>query len=163
MDKFYKLIEQVMPIWAFIFLGSILAGAIYGAQMLGFSSLDNTLLNAPTARSLHITLMLYGPIMLALSLLPFALFAKDKLDLSEAVEPLKNYFLLWHLFLFMAVVSISLGAQRGLPFYDFAYELNFILAASGIFYIIAIFKSIKHYEITPLWVKVSKVLLFVAP
>lgn len=81
MDRFYKLVEQVMPIWAFIFLGSILVGAIYAAQMLGFSSLDNTLLNAPTARSLHITLMLYGPIMLALSLLPFALFAMAYISL----------------------------------------------------------------------------------
>lgn len=163
MDKFYKLVEQITHVWAFIFLGSIVVGAIYAAQMLGFSSLDNTLLNASSTRSLHITLMLYGPIMLALSLLPFALFAKEKLDLSDAVEPLKNYFLLWHLFLFMAVVSIFLGAQRGLPFYDFAYELNFILAASGVFYIIAIFKTIKQYEITPLWVKVSKALLFAAP
>jgi len=163
MDRFYKLVEDVVPVWAFIFLGSIAVGAIYAAQMLGFSLVDNTLLSASTTRSLHITLMLYGPIMLALSLLPFALFAKEKLDISVAVEPLKNYFLLWHLFLFMAVVSISLGVQRGLPFYDFAYELNFILAASGIFYIIAIFKTIKQYEITPLWVKVSKALLFAAP
>ena len=163
MDKFYKLVEQIMPVWAFIFLGSILVGAIYSAQLLGFSLLNDTLLNPQTTRSLHITLMLYGPIMLALSLLPFALFAKEKLDLSVAVEPLKNYFLLWHLFLFMAVVSISLGAQRGLPFYDFAYELNFILAASGIFYIVAIFKTIKQYEVKPLWVKVSKALLFIAP
>lgn len=163
MDKFYKLIDSVIPVWAFIFLGSITAGVIYAAQMLGFSYFDNTLLNAPTTRSLHITLMLYGPVMLALSLLPFALFAKDKLDLRSAVEPLRAYFLLWHLFLFMAVISISLGAQRGLPFYDFAYELNFILAASGIFYIVGIFKTIKQYEITPLWVKVSKALLFAAP
>ncbi len=163
MDKFYKLVEQIMPIWAFIFLGSILVGVIFAAQLLGVEFLNATLLNPATTRSLHITLMLYGPIMLALSLLPFALFAKDKLDLSDAVEPLKNYFLLWHLFLFMATISIFLGVQRGLPFYDFAYELNFTLAASGIFYIVAIFKMIRHYEVTPLWVKVSKTLLFVAP
>lgn len=163
MEKFYKLVEHIVPIWALIFLGSIALGVVFAAQMLGFSLLDDTLLSAATTRSLHITLMLYGPIMLALSLLPFALFAKEKLDLSVAVEPLRNYFLLWHLFLFMAVVSISLGAQRGLPFYDFAYELNFILASSGIFYIIAIFKTIKQYAITPLWVKVSKALLFAAP
>jgi len=163
MEKFNKLIDSIIPIWAFIFLGSILAGTIYAAQLLGFTLLDNTLLNLTTTHSLHITLMLYGPIMLALSLLPFALFAKDKLDLTEAVAPLKNYFLLWHLFLFMSVVSISLGVQRGLPFYDFAYELNFILAASGIFYIIAIFKIIKHYRVLPIWVKVSKAILFSAP
>lgn len=163
MEKFYKLINSVVPVWAFIFLGSIFVGVVYAAQMLGFSFFDETLLNAQTTRSLHITLMLYGPIMLALSLLPFALFAKDKLDLDVAYEPLRNFFLLWHLFLFMAVVSISLGAQRALPFYDFAYELNFILASSGIFYIVAIFRTIKQYKVVPLWVKVSKILLFIAP
>lgn len=152
-----------MPVWALIFFASVLVGVIYAAQLLGFSLLNNTLLNAATTRSLHITLMLYGPVMLALSLLPFALFAKDKLDLEAAVAPLRSYFLLWHLFLFMMVISVSLGVQRGLAFYDFAYELNFVLAASGIFYIIAIFKMLKQYDQPPLWVKVSKILLFVAP
>jgi len=163
MEKFSKLIDSVMPVWVFIFLASVLVGVIFAAQLLGLNLLDTTLLNAGTTRSLHITLMLYGPIMLALSLLPFALFAKDRLDLSEAVTPMKNYFLLWHLFLFMSVVSISLGSQRGLAFYDFAYALNFVLATSGIFYIIAIFKTIKQYEVQPLWVKVSKAVLFIAP
>jgi hypothetical protein len=101
--------------------------------------------------------------MLGLSLLPFALFSKDGLNLDEAAKHLKNYFFLWHLFLFMAAVSLLLGAQRGLAFYDFAYELNFILASSGIFYIIAIFKTIKQYKIQPVWVKVSKAILFAAP
>lgn len=163
MVGFYRLINEVVPVWAFIFLGSVFAGVVYAAQMLGFSLLDDTLLNAHTARSLHITLMLYGPVMLALSLLPFALFAKDSLELEEAVKSLRLYFLFWHLFLFTTVVSISLGVQRGLPFYDFAYELNFILAASGIFYIKAVFAAIKHYKVVPLWVKVSKLLLFASP
>ncbi len=163
MEKFNRLIAQTLPAWAWIFTASVLMGAIYAGQLVGLSIFDNTLLNLATTRSLHITLMLYGPVMLALSLLPFALFGKDGLNLDDAVVPLRNYFFLWHLFLFMAVVSISLGAQRGLPFYDFAYELNFILAASGIFYIIAIFKIIKQYEIPPLWVKVSKATLFSAP
>jgi len=163
MEKFNNLIKDTVTIWSFIFLGAVLSGAIYASQLLGFSALDATLLNAQTTRSLHITLMLYGPIMLALSLLPFALFAKDGLSLDVAVKPIRNYFLLWHLFLFMAVVSISLGLQRGLPFYDFTYELNFLLVGSGIFYIIAIFKTIKQYEVQPLWVKVSKILLFIAP
>jgi len=153
----------MIPIWGWIFFGSILVGLIYAAQLLGLTLFDDTLLPPVKTRSLHITLMLYGPIMLVLSLLPFALFSKDGLNLDVAVPPLKNYFLLWHLFLFMMVVSILFGIQRGLPFYDFAYELNFILAASGIFYIIAIFKLIKQYEHPPLWVKVSKALLFAAP
>ncbi len=163
MERFSRLINDILPVWAFIFLASILVGAIFAAQLVGLNILDETLLNAGTTRSLHITLMLYGPIMLALSLLPFALFAKDGLNLDAAVAPMRSYFLLWHLFLFMAVVSIGLGSQRGLAFYDFAYELNFILAASGIFYIIAIFKSIRQYSIQPLWVKVSKIILFIAP
>lgn len=163
MANFTKLIFFQMPIWAFTFFGSIAVGVLYSAQLLGFSLFDDTLLNAVTSRSLHITLMLYGPVMLALSLLPFALFDKDKLNLDEAVTPMRNYFLLWHLFLFMAVISIALGSQRGLAFYDFAYELNFILALSGIFYIIAIFKTVKQYEIQPTWVKVSKYILFAAP
>lgn len=163
MVKFNKLIEDIVPIWAWIFLLSILVGTIYAFQLVGFSLLDNTILASHTTRSLHITLMLYGPIMLGLSLLPFALFAKDGLSLDDAVTPLKNYFLLWHIFLFMAVISIGLGVQRGLPFYDFTYELNFLLVGAGVFYIIAIFKTIKHYKVTPLWVKVSKTILFAAP
>ncbi|MDD5158368.1 hypothetical protein [Sulfurimonas sp.] len=163
MEKFNKLIHDIVPIWAWIFLASVFVGALYSAQLIGFTLFDKTLLEPTTARSLHITLMLYGPVMLALSLLPFALFSRDGLNLDGAVLPLKTYFFLWHLFLFMAVVSILLGVQRGLPFYDFAYELNFILASSGIFYIVAIFKIIKQYKVVPLWVKVSKTLLFIAP
>ncbi|QFR48276.1 hypothetical protein FJR48_00465 [Sulfurimonas lithotrophica] len=163
MENFNTLIQKTLPTWTWIFFISILVGAIYAAQLLGFSLFSNTLLNPVTTRSLHITLMLYGPIMLALSLLPFALFAKDNLNLSDAAKYLKNYFFLWHLFLFMAGISILLGAQRGLAFYDFAYELNFILASSGIFYIIAIFKTIKQYKVQPVWVKVSKTVLFSAP
>lgn len=163
MERFYKLVYSVIPLWAGILFTSIAVGTLYAAQLLGFTFLDDTLLSPVRTRSLHITLMLYGPVMLALSLLPFALFAKDRLDLEPAVVPLRNYFLLWHLFLFMMVVSISLGTQRGLPFYDFAYELNFLLAASGIFYIIAVFEIIKQYAQPPLWVQVSKTLLFIAP
>ena len=163
MENFNTLINKTIPVWTWIFFISVLAGVLYAAQLVGFSLFSETLLNPATTRSLHITLMLYGPIMLALSLLPFALFAKDGLNLDEATKHLKNYFFLWHLFLFMASISLLLGAQRGLAFYDFAYELNFILAASGIFYIIAIFKTIKQYKVQPAWVKVSKAVLFSAP
>lgn len=163
MENFNLLIQKILPVWVWIFFISVLAGAIYAAQLLGFGILNDTLLNPVTTRSLHITLMLYGPIMLGLSLLPFALFAKDNLNLDEAAKYLKKYFFLWHLFLFMAGVSLLLGAQRGLAFYDFAYELNFILASSGIFYIIAIFKTIKQYKVQPAWVKISKAILFAAP
>ena len=163
MENFNNLVKQTVGVWAWLFLASVFFGALYAAQLIGFSLFDNTLLNTTTARSLHITFMLYGPIMLALSLLPFALFAKDGLNLDDATIHLRNYFFLWHLFLFMAGISILLGVQRGLPFYDFAYELNFLLAGSGIFYIIAIFKTIKQYEVQPIWVRVAKAALFSAP
>ena len=163
MENFRNFIGTIIPIWAWIFLASVLVGVIYAAQLLGFSLFDGTLLEAWTTRSLHITLKLYGPVMLGLSLLPFALFAKDGLNLDGIIAPMRSYFFLWHLFLFMAVLSITLGLQRGLPFYDFTYELNFLLVGSGIFYIIAIFKTIKQYEVEPIWVKVSKILLFIAP
>jgi len=163
MEKFNNLIKSTLTVWVWVFLISIFFGALYASQLIGFSLFDNTLLNTTTVRSLHITLMLYGPIMLALSLLPFALFAKDKLNLDGVTHHLRNYFYLWHLFLFMSTISILLGAQRGLPFYDFAYELNFLLAGSGIFYIIAIFKMIRQYSVEPLWVKVAKNTLFIAP
>ena len=163
MEKFHKLIHGVVVVWAWIFLSSVFFGMLYSAQLIGFDLFVDTALNPQNVRSLHITLMLYGPVMLALSLLPFALFDRDKLPLDNIVTPMKNYFLFWHLFLFMSVVTIMFGVQRELPFYDFAYELNFILAASGVFYIVAIFRAIKHYDVVPLWVKVSKVLLFSAP
>lgn len=163
MEKFYSLIRAQIGIWVIIFTFAIFFGVLYSAQLLGFSAINETLLHPAITRSLHITLMLYGPVMLALSLLPFALFAKDGINLDGAVVPMKNYFTLWHLFLLMATITIMQGNMRGLPFYDFAYWLNFILAFSGVFYIIAIFKTIKNYSIEPIWVKVSKAVLFAAP
>ena len=116
MERFHRLIHDTMPLWTGTFLFSVFVGTVYAAQLLGFTLFNDTFLDPITTRSLHITLMLYGPLMLALSLLPFALFHKDGLSLDEAVVPLKNYFLLWHLFLFMAIVFIGLGSQRGLAF-----------------------------------------------
>ena len=61
------------------------------------------------------------------------------------------------------IFSILAGNTRGLPFYDFPYDLNGILVLAGIFYIISIFKTIKNYEVKPLWVRVSLVLVIVSP
>ena len=61
------------------------------------------------------------------------------------------------------ILSILAGNVRGLPFYDFPYELNALLALAGFFYIIAILKTIKAYEVKPLWVKVSLVLVIISP
>jgi hypothetical protein len=62
------------------------------------------------------------------------------------------------------IVSLLLGKSRGLAFYDFAYELNFLLAFAGIFYIIALYKFIRLYKkLLPLWIKVCLRVVIIAP
>ena len=61
------------------------------------------------------------------------------------------------------VLSLLLGKSRSLAFYDFAYELNFLLAFAGIFYIIALYKFIRLYKILPLWIKVCLRVVVIAP
>ena len=60
-------------------------------------------------------------------------------------------------------ISLLMGVHRGLAFYDFAYELNFILAFSGLFYILALYDYIKAYKVIPLWIKVSLYLVIASP
>ena len=61
------------------------------------------------------------------------------------------------------IFSLLLGKNRGLAFYDFAYELNFLLAFAGLFYILALYKFIKLYKIVPLWIKVCLQIVVIAP
>jgi hypothetical protein len=142
---------------SFVFLLlAIFFGLLYSFQLL---SHFGDLFVPENARSLHISLMLYGFAPLMLSMIPFALFEKDGLESKEGVRYLNIYFILWYIFLIFMIFSLAFGDRRNLPFYDFPYELNFILASAGIFYIIAVLKFIKLYDKKPLWVKVS---LFVA-
>ena len=46
MVNFNNLIKQTVSIWAWIFLASVFFGALYAAQLVGFSLFDNTLLKA---------------------------------------------------------------------------------------------------------------------
>ncbi|WP_201352872.1 hypothetical protein [Hydrogenimonas urashimensis] len=155
--------ERLVPYVKFSYLFLVMAaffGLLYALQLLGFG-ID--LIRPDLTRSLHISLMLYGFIPLMMSLLPFALFDKDGVINEKAIASLERFLWLWTIFLVFMIFSILAGATRGLPFYDFAYELNFLLAMAGIFYITAIFKSIAHYEKKPLWVQVSLVAVIVSP
>ncbi len=146
-----------------IFFGlGLLFGLIYSINLLGFS-IDSTALNPVNVRAIHISLMLYGFIPLMLSYLPFLLINKEVGFDKSGLRYLELYSLTWFIFLIFMIFSLLLGKNRGLAFYDFAYELNFILALAGVFYIIALYKFIKLYKVLPLWIKVCLRVVTIAP
>jgi cytochrome c oxidase cbb3-type subunit I len=146
---------------AFFALG-IFFGIIYSINLLGFS-LNSETLNPVNMRAIHISLMLYGFVPLMLSYLPFLLINKEVGVDKEGLRYLNLYTIFWYIFLVFMVVSLLLGKNRGLAFYDFAYELNFLLAFAGIFYIIALYKFIRLYKVLPLWIKVCLRVVIIAP
>ncbi len=155
--------NRILPHIYFSYLFLILAGfcgLLYALQLLGIAT---DLLRPDISRALHISLMLYGFIPLMLSMLPFMLFDKEGLMSDEAIYYLERYFIIWYIFLVFMILSLLAGVNRSLPFYDFPYELNLLLALSGVFYIIAIFKAIKGYKVKPRWVNVSLVLVIISP
>lgn len=147
---------------AFFALG-LFFGIIYSINLLGFS-INSETLNPANMRSIHISLMLYGFVPLMLSYLPFLLINKEVGLDKEGLRYLNLYTIIWFIFLIFMVVSLLLGKNRGLAFYDFAYELNFLLAIAGIFYIIALYKFIRLYKKSlPLWIKVCLRVVIIAP
>ena len=154
-----RLIPHIRIFYLFL-IAAAMFGLLYALQLVGIGL---ELIRPDLVRSLHISLMLYGFPTVMMALLPFALFDKEGVMDKEAWGYLEKFFWLWYLFLVLMLFSLLYGATRGLPFYDFPYELNFILAAAGIFYIIAIFKAIRNYKTKPLWVKVSLVAVSVSP
>ncbi len=142
------------------FLIALLFGLLYSLQLLGIGA---SLFRPDLARSMHLTLMLYSFLPLMMTVLPFALFEKEGVLSADSLRSLSVFFVLWYLFLLFAMLAIARGDTRGLPFYDFPYELNVLLAFAGIFYIRAIFQSIAHYAVKPLWVKVSLILVVISP
>ncbi|WP_421715572.1 hypothetical protein [Arcobacter arenosus] len=165
MDKsnsFNNLINKHFKVsLVFLFLG-LTFGIIYSMNLLGFY-VDSQTLNPANMRSLHISLMLYGFIPLMLSYLPFLLINKDKVFSEEGLFYLNLYTIFWYIFLIFMISSLLFGNLRGLAFYDFPYELNFILALAGIFYILSLYKYIKAYELIPLWIKVCLWITIIAP
>ncbi len=162
MEEFNKFIQQHFYI-SLVFLGlGLFFGIIYSINLLGFAVDSQTLLPS-NIRSLHISLMLYGFVPLMLSYLPFLLINKEAGSSQKGLYYLNLYTIFWYIFLIFMISSLVFGNTRGLAFYDFPYELNFILAFAGLFYIFAIYHFIKEYEVYPTWVKVCLKIVIIAP
>ena len=162
MENFHNFIQKQFRIALVFFALGLFFGLIYSINLLGVSIPSETLLPS-TARSLHISLMLYGFIPLMLSFLPFLLINKEVGYSPKGLYFLHFYVLFWYIFLIFMVVSLLFGNSRDLPFYDFVYELNFILALAGFFYIRALIEFMKGYKTYPLWIKVSLLCVVIAP
>jgi hypothetical protein len=155
-------LEAELPLALFWLILGLFVGLVYSLQLLGFDG-NMTLLSLDRSRSLHISLMLYGFVPLMLSLLPFALFEKDGVLGEDAMKQLRRYFTVWNVFLLFMTLALLFGNLRGLPFYDFPYQLNFLLAFSGVFYLFALLNALRAYDKRPLWVNISLVVVIVAP
>ncbi len=162
MEKFSKFVQNAFIAGSFFFLLALFFGFSYAMNLLGYF-FPSQILSAPNIRSAHVSLMLYGFIPLMLSFLPFALMEKEGIHSDKGLRKLQAYFFFWSVFLAYMTLSLLFGVHRGLVFYDFAYELNFLLAFSGIFYIWALFDYIRVYTLIPLWIKVSLYLTIASP
>ncbi len=162
MDIFQTTIKKHFYIAMGFLIVGLGFGFLYSLNLLGYTS-NAPLLNPTSVRSVHITLMLYGFIPFMLSLLPFLLLHKDLGVNRKALRYIEIYATLWYVTLFSMILSLSMGVLRGLAFYDFHYSLNFFLAFSGIFYILALYEYIKMYTIKPLWVKISIFVVVISP
>lgn len=162
-NSFDTFINKNFKISIIFFALGLFFGIIYSINLLGFS-INSETLNPENMRSIHISLMLYGFVPLMLSYLPFLLINKEVGYDKEGIRYLNLYTISWYIFLVFMVISLLLGKSRGLAFYDFAYELNFLLAFAGIFYIIALYKFIRLYKkLLPLWIKVCLRVVIIAP
>ncbi len=162
MEKLSKFLNDNLPLLLFWLLLGLMSGLVYSLEMLGLDG-SLTLFSPERARSLHISQMLYGFFPLILSLLPFALFEKEGVLSPNALKHLARYFVVWNVFLLFMSMSLLFGNIRGLPFYDFPYQLNFLLAFSGVFYLLALLDALKRYTKRPLWVNVSLIAVIAAP
>lgn len=157
-----RFLDEQFPLqFVWLTLG-LVAGFVYALEMVGLDG-SMTLFSPERARSLHISLMLYGFFPLILSLLPFALFEKEGVLSEKGLSHLRRYFVVWNFFLLFMIMAILFGNIRGLPFYDFPYELNFLLAFSGLFYLLALVDALRRYERRPVWVNVSLAAVVAAP
>ncbi|BAK72459.1 hypothetical protein [Arcobacter sp. L] len=160
--NFELFINKHFKISIVFFALGLFFGIIYSLNLLGLV-IDSQTLNPVNMRAIHISLMLYGFVPLMLSYLPFLLINKEVENSREGLRYLNLYTIIWYIFLVFMVVSLLLGKNRGLAFYDFAYELNFLLAFAGLFYILALYKFIKLYTVLPLWIKVCLRVVTIAP
>ena len=162
MDNFNTFIQTHFKTSLLFFGIGLIFGLFYSINLLGFSVNSQTLI--PTnLRALHISLMLYSFVPLMLSYLPFLLITKEVGASKKGLYYLNLYTVFWYIFLVFMISSLIFGNTRGLAFYDFPYELNFILSFAGLFYIIALYNFIKEYKVNPMWVKICLRVVIIAP
>ncbi len=162
MEKFNYFIKKYFYISLIFFALGLFFGLLYSINLLGVN-FHSGILSPVNTRSVHISLMLYGFIPLMLSYLPFLIINKDIGYDQKAVGYLEVYTIFWFVFLVYMVISLLLGVNRGLAFYDFHYSLNFILFLAGIFYAMALFRYIRLYKVIPLWIKVCLYVVVASP
>ncbi len=163
MEEFSNFIRKQFRISLIFLLLGISLGFLYSLQLLGFGPANIPTIHMASTRSAHISLMLYGFIPLMLTMLPFSLCAKDEKCPEKGLQDLNTFFLIWYIFLIFMTSSLLFGVRRNLPFYDFSYELNFLLAFAGFFYIRAIFRFEAAYSAPPLWLSLTKWTSLAAP
>jgi cytochrome c oxidase cbb3-type subunit 1 len=162
MDNFNQFVEKHFKISLVFFLLGLFFGLIYSINLLGLS-IDSYTLFPSSMRSLHISLMLYGFVPLMLSYLPFLLINKEVGTSAKGLRYLTLYTICWYIFLIFMISSLLFGNTRGLAFYDFPYELNFILALAGVFYIFALYNFMQQYAKYPTWVRICLKIVIIAP
>jgi len=162
MEKFQIFIKKQFYFSLMFFALGLFFGLLYSLNLLGFD-FHSDILNPINTRSIHISLMLYGFIPLMLSYLPFLIISKDNIYDTKALHYLELYTIFWYIFLIFMIISLLLGVNRGLAFYDFHYSLNFILAFAGLFYAISLYRYIKLYDTIPLWIKVCLYVVIASP
>ena len=162
MDIFQITIKKHFKISLIFLLLGLGFGFYYSLNLLGYG-INSQMLNPQNVRAVHISLMLYGFIPFMLSFLPFLLLHKDLGVNLKALRYLELYATFWYVFLVIMTISLLMGVTRGLAFYDFHYSLNFLLAFSGLFYILALYEYIKNYTKKPLWISISIKIVILAP
>ena len=113
MEKFSSFIQKAFVIGSLFFVLGLAFGFEYSLNLLGYF-LPSSTLSAVNARSVHVSLMLYGFVPLMLSFLPFVLMEKENIHSEKGLEKLKIYFTLWCIFLVFMTISLLLGVHRGL-------------------------------------------------
>jgi len=163
MEEFAEFVRRKFRVCLIFLLLGLGLGLIYSLQLLGDLPTKLGLLHMASVRSAHVSLMLYGFIPLLMTLLPFSVCAHEGIVSRRGLRHLQIYFQFWYVFLLFMTASLLFGTRRLLPFYDFAYELNYFLAFGGVFYNFALYAFTKKYSRVPLWLRATQCVAACAP
>jgi cbb3-type cytochrome oxidase subunit 1 len=163
MEEFRKFVRREFNLTFPFLLAGIVFGLVYSLQLTDMLRINEGLLVMSNVRAVHVSLMLYGFIPLAMILMPFSLCVRLGAFSSSGLTHLKRCFNLWRIFLIIMMFSMLLGVRRNLAFYDFDYSLNLLLAISGIFYSLALHHFSRHFTRLPIWLIATRSIAAIAP